>query len=632
MSDAIKHECGIALIHLKKDLNYFKEKYGTAMYGINKMYLMMEKQHNRGHDGAGLACVKLNMNPGQRYIARARSNSQQPIKDIFKKVNKSVKQATKQYPKLLEEVTQFKESVPYAGELLLGHLRYGTFGKNSIESVHPFLRQNNWMHRNLIVAGNFNLTNVNELFDTLVDLGQHPKEKADTITVMEKIGHFLDDAVAKIYKNLKKEGFNKADASPLIAERLSMKKVLRKASKKWDGGYAIAGLLGHGESFVMRDPAGIRPAYYYDDDEILVVASERPAIQTVFNVPFESIEELPPGHALLTKKSGAVKLSQIQEPVARKACSFERIYFSRGSDAVIYRERKKLGKLLFPQIQKAIGNDLENTVFSFIPNTAETSFYGLLGAVQDHIVQSLKEAIHNKDNLQNGKLQKLFSLRPRIEKIAIKDVKLRTFITEDASRDDLVAHVYDVTYGVIKPTDNLVVVDDSIVRGTTLEKSILKMLDRLNPKKIVIVSSAPQIRYPDCYGIDMAKIEEFIAFKAALKLHEDQNTLESTLAEIYSNCQRNQQLPTEEVQNCVAALYAPFSDEQISVKIAQMLRGENIKAAVEVIYQTIDDLHIACPDNLGDWYFSGEYPTPGGNRVVNRAFMNFHEGKSVRAY
>jgi amidophosphoribosyltransferase len=632
MSDAIKHECGIALIHLKKDLNYFKEKYGTAMYGINKMYLMMEKQHNRGHDGAGLACVKLNMNPGQRYIARARSNSQQPIKDIFKKVNKSVKQATKQYPKLLEEVTQFKESVPYAGELLLGHLRYGTFGKNSIESVHPFLRQNNWMHRNLIVAGNFNLTNVNELFDTLVDLGQHPKEKADTVTVMEKIGHFLDDAVAKIYKNLKKEGFNKADASPLIAERLSMKKVLRKASKKWDGGYAIAGLLGHGESFVMRDPAGIRPAYYYDDDEILVVASERPAIQTVFNVPFESIEELPPGHALLTKKSGAVKLSQIQEPVARKACSFERIYFSRGSDAVIYRERKKLGKLLFPQIQKAIGNDLENTVFSFIPNTAETSFYGLLGAVQDHIVQSLKEAIHNKDNLQNGKLQKLFSLRPRIEKIAIKDVKLRTFITEDASRDDLVAHVYDVTYGVIKPTDNLVVVDDSIVRGTTLEKSILKMLDRLNPKKIVIVSSAPQIRYPDCYGIDMAKIEEFIAFKAALKLHEDQNTLESTLAEIYSNCQRNQQLPTEEVQNCVAALYAPFSDEQISVKIAQMLRGENIKAAVEVIYQTIDDLHIACPDNLGDWYFSGEYPTPGGNRVVNRAFMNFYEGKSVRAY
>ena len=632
MSDAIKHECGIAMIHLKKDLHYFKEKYGTAMFGINKMYLMMEKQHNRGQDGAGLACVKLNMKPGQRYIARARSNSQQPIQDIFKKVNKSVKQAADLHSDLLDDVDQFKEEVPYAGELLLGHLRYGTFGKNSIESVHPFLRQNNWMHRNLIVAGNFNLTNVNELFDTLVDLGQHPKEKADTITVMEKIGHFLDDAVAKIYKKLKKEGFTKADASPQIAERLSMKKVLRKASKKWDGGYTIAGLLGHGESFVFRDPAGIRPAFYYDDDEILVVASERPAIQTVFDVPFDSIQELPPGCALLTKKSGAVKLSQVLEPVERKACSFERIYFSRGSDAEIYNERKKLGRLLFPQIKKAIGNDLENTVFSFIPNTAETSFYGLLSAVQDNIVQSLKKTILNKENLKKEELEKLFSLRPRIEKIAIKDAKLRTFITEDASRNDLVAHVYDVTYGVVKSTDSLVIIDDSIVRGTTLEKSILKMLDRLNPKKIVIVSSAPQIRYPDCYGIDMAKIDEFIAFKAALKLHEDQHTLESTLDQIYSDCKHNQELPLESVQNCVKALYKPFTNEQISMKIAQMLKGENIKAEVEVIYQTIEGLHQACPKNLGDWYFSGNYPTPGGNSVVNRAFMNFYEGKSVRAY
>ena len=632
MSDAIKHECGIAMIHLKKDLNYYKEKYGTAMFGINKMYLMMEKQHNRGQDGAGLACVKLNMKPGQRYIARVRSNSQQPIQDIFKKVNKSVKQAAKQDPDLLENVDRFKEEVPYAGELLLGHLRYGTFGKNSIESVHPFLRQNNWMHRNLIVAGNFNLTNVNELFETLVDLGQHPKEKADTITVMEKIGHFLDDAVAKIYKNLKKEGFTKEDASPKIAERLSMKKVLRKASKKWDGGYTIAGLLGHGESFVFRDPAGIRPAFYYDDEEILVVASERPAIQTVFNVPFESIQELPPGCALLTKKSGEVKLSKINKALERKACSFERIYFSRGSDAEIYKERKKLGRLLFPQIQKVINNDLENTVFSFIPNTAETSFYGLLSAVQDDIVQSLKNTILNEDSLKNGELHKLFSLRPRIEKIAIKDAKLRTFITEDASRDDLVAHVYDVTYGVIKSTDNLVIIDDSIVRGTTLEKSILKMLDRLNPKKIIIVSSAPQIRYPDCYGIDMAKIENFIAFKAALSLHEDQNTLESTLDSIYTNCKSNQSLPLEVVQNCVKPLYEPFTNEQISQKISQMLRRESIKAEVEVIFQTIEGLHQACPKNLGDWYFSGDYPTPGGNRVVNRAFMNFHEGKSVRAY
>ena len=449
---------------------------------------------------------------------------------------------------------------------------------------------------------------------------------------MEKIGHFLDDAVAKIYKKLKKEGFTKADASPQIAERLSMKKVLRKASKKWDGGYTIAGLLGHGESFVFRDPAGIRPAYYYDDDEILVVASERPAIQTVFNVAFQDIQELPPGCALLTKKSGAVKLSQIQEAVAPKSCSFERIYFSRGSDAEIYKERKKLGRLLFPQIQKVINNDLENTVFSFIPNTAETSFYGLLGAVQDNIVQLLKDSIQNKKNLENGELEKLFSLRPRIEKIAIKDAKLRTFITEDASRDDLVAHVYDVTYGVIKPTDNLVIIDDSIVRGTTLEKSILKMLDRLNPKKIIIVSSAPQIRYPDCYGIDMAKIDNFIVFKATLKLHEDQNTLEQTLDSIYSNCKRNQDHPLEKVENCVKALYEPFSNEQISAKIAQMLKGDSIKAEVEVIFQTIEGLHQACPKNLGDWYFSGDYPTPGGNRVVNRAFMNFYEGKSVRAY
>ena len=632
MSDAIKHECGIAMIHLKKDLHYFKEKYGTAMYGINKMYLMMEKQHNRGQDGAGLACVKLNMSPGQRYIARVRSNGQQPIQDIFKKVNKGVKQARIQQPNLLEDIDQFKKFVPFAGELLLGHVRYGTFGKNSIESVHPFLRQNNWMHRNLIVAGNFNLTNVSELFDTLVELGQHPKEKADTITVMEKIGHFLDDAVAKIYKKLKKEGFTKSSASPQIAELLSMKKVLRKASKKWDGGYTIAGLLGHGESFVFRDPAGIRPAFYYDDDEILVVASERPAIQTVFNVGFENILELPPGCALLTKKSGAVKLSQIQQAVAPKSCSFERIYFSRGGDAEIYKERKKLGRLLFPQIQKSIDNDLENTVFSFIPNTAETSFYGLLGAVQDNIVQLLKDSMQNKKHLQNGELEKLFSLRPRIEKIAIKDAKLRTFITEDASRDDLVAHVYDVTYGVIKPTDNLVIIDDSIVRGTTLQKSILKMLDRLNPKKIIIVSSAPQIRYPDCYGIDMAKIDNFIVFKATLKLLEDRNTLEQTLESIYSKCKLNQDYPLEKVENCVRALYEPFSNEQISAKIAQMLKGNTIKAKVEVIFQTIEGLHKACPKNLGDWYFSGEYPTKGGNKVVNQAFINYFEGSNERAY
>ena len=632
MSDAIKHECGIALIHLKKDLAYFKEKYGTSMYAINKMYLMMEKQHNRGQDGAGLGCIKLNVKPGQRYISRVRSNGQQPIQDIFKKINKRVSQAKKDYPDLLDNPDLFKQEVPFAGEILLGHLRYGTFGKNSIESVHPFLRQNNWMHRNLIVAGNFNLTNVNELFDTLVDLGQHPKERADTITVMEKIGHFLDDAVAKIYKTLKKEGYNKVDASPQIAERLNMKKVLRKASKKWDGGYTIAGMLGHGDSFVMRDPAGIRPAYYYDNDELLVVASERPVLQTVFDIPFEDVHEVPPGHALLTKKSGAMSINKIQEPVERKSCSFERIYFSRGSDAIIYKERKQLGRLLFPQIQKAISNDLENTVFSFIPNTAETSFYGLLGAVQDNIVRSLSEAIKNEDNLKNGNLKKLLSLRPRIEKIAIKDAKLRTFITEDASRNDLVAHVYDITYGVIKSSDNLVIIDDSIVRGTTLEKSILKMLDRLNPKKIIVVSSAPQIRYPDCYGIDMAKIQNFIAFRATLKLHEDMGTLDQILDKIYEGCIKSMTVSLDKVENQVKVLYEPFTDQQISDKIASILKGKTIKSDVEIIFQTIDGLHKACPENSGDWYFSGNYPTPGGNRVVNRAFMNYYEGKSVRAY
>ena len=632
MSDAIKHECGIALIHLKKDLAYFKKKYGSSMYAINKMYLMMEKQHNRGQDGAGLGCIKLNVKPGQRYISRVRSNGQQPIQDIFKKINKRVSQAKKDYPDLLDNPDLFKQEVPFAGEILLGHLRYGTFGKNSIESVHPFLRQNNWMHRNLIVAGNFNLTNVNELFDTLVDLGQHPKERADTITVMEKIGHFLDDAVAKIYKTLKKEGYNKVDASPQIAERLNMKKVLRKASKKWDGGYTIAGMLGHGDSFVMRDPAGIRPAYYYDNDELLVVASERPVLQTVFDIPFEDVHEVPPGHALLTKKSGAMSINKIQEPVERKSCSFERIYFSRGSDAIIYKERKQLGRLLFPQIQKAISNDLENTVFSFIPNTAETSFYGLLGAVQDNIVRSLSEAIKNEDNLKNGNLKKLLSLRPRIEKIAIKDAKLRTFITEDASRNDLVAHVYDITYGVIKSSDNLVIIDDSIVRGTTLEKSILKMLDRLNPKKIIVVSSAPQIRYPDCYGIDMAKIQNFIAFRATLKLHEDMGTLDQILDKIYEGCIKSMAVSLDKVENQVKVLYEPFTDQQISDKIASILKGKTIKSDVEIIFQTIDGLHKACPENSGDWYFSGNYPTPGGNRVVNRAFMNYYEGKSVRAY
>lgn len=630
MSDAIKHECGIALLQLKKPLSFYKEKYGSSLYGLDKMYLLMEKQHNRGQDGAGFASIKYNMKPGQRYISRVRSAEQQPIQDIFNTINSRIQKQIDLDPDLLSNSEKLKQDVPYVGELMLGHVRYGTFGKNNIESVHPFLRQNNWMHRNLIVAGNFNLTNVNELFDNLVDLGQHPKEMADTVTVMEKIGHFLDYAVAKIYKKLKREGYSKAEASPLIAERLNLSKILRKAAKNWDGGYAVAGLLGHGDSFVLRDPNGIRPVYYYNDDEIIVVTSERPVIQTVFNVPFESIQELEPGMAVITKKSGDTEIKQILAPQLKRACSFERIYFSRGSDAEIYQERKNLGAALFPMVHKAIEGDLENSVFSFIPNTAETSFYGMIGAVQDHVRDLLTKSI-KKDPPDIEAITKMLSLKPRIEKIAIKDAKLRTFITEDKGRDDLVAHVYDITYGIIKNTDNLVIIDDSIVRGTTLQKSILQMLDRLGPKKIVVVSSAPQIRYPDCYGIDMAKLEEFIAFRAALSLHKDKGTYEATLKTVYENCKESLKDKSKVPLNYVKQIYDPFTDDQISIKIAQLLKN-NIKAEVNVIFQKLSGLHKACPKNLGDWYFSGNYPTPGGCRVVNQAFINFIEKSNKRAY
>ena len=631
MSDAIKHECGIALLQLKKPLSFYKEKYGSSLYGLDKMYLLMEKQHNRGQDGAGFASIKYDMKPGQRYISRVRSAEQQPIQDIFNTINSRIQKQIDLDPDLLSNPEKLKQDVPYVGELMLGHVRYGTFGKNNIESVHPFLRQNNWMHRNLIVAGNFNLTNVNELFDNLVDLGQHPKEMADTVTVMEKIGHFLDYAVAKIYKKLKREGYSKAEASPLIAERLNLSKILRKAAKNWDGGYAVAGLLGHGDSFVLRDPNGIRPVYYYNDDEIIVVTSERPVIQTVFNVPFESIQELEPGMAVITKKLGDTEIKQILEPQLKRACSFERIYFSRGSDAEIYQERKNLGAALFPMVHKAIEGDLENSVFSFIPNTAETSFYGMIGAVQDHVRDLLTKSI-KKDPPDIEAITKMLGLKPRIEKIAIKDAKLRTFITEDKGRDDLVAHVYDITYGIIKNTDNLVIIDDSIVRGTTLQKSILQMLDRLGPKKIVVVSSAPQIRYPDCYGIDMAKLEEFIAFRAALSLHKDKGTYEATLKTVYENCKESLKDKSKVPLNYVKQIYDPFTDDQISIKIAQLLKNDNIKAEVNVIFQKLSGLHNACPKNLGDWYFSGNYPTPGGCRVVNQAFINFIEKSNKRAY
>ena len=630
MSDFIKHECGIALLKLKKPLEYFQEKYGSVLFGINKMYLMMEKQHNRGQDGAGFASIKFDMNPGERFMSRIRSTEQQPIYDIFQKINTTISNEINKNPCLSKNLKLLKKRVPFLGELMLGHVRYGTFGKNSIESVHPFLRQNNWMHRNLIVAGNFNMTNVGKLFSNLVQLGQHPKENSDTITVMENIGHFLDDAVAKIYKNLKKEGFSKFDSSPLIAERLDISKILKKASKDWDGGFTIAGMIGHGDAFVLRDPCGIRPPFYFDNEEFTVVASERPVIQTVFDVKFNSIKEIPPGNAMILKKSDNIDIVKIFKETENKQCSFERIYFSRGSDSDIYKERKKLGYLLFGQIMKSIKDDLKNTVFSYIPNTAETSFYGLISSVQDYLRNKVSSKL-SESNFDLIEIQKILELRPRIEKIAIKDVKLRTFITEDNSRNELVNHVYDVTYGIVKPSDNLVILDDSIVRGTTLRESILTMLNRLNPKKIIIVSSAPQIRYPDCYGIDMAKLEDFIAFQAAIKLHEENGTLD-ILKEVYDLCINSFKNKKAEAENHVKDIYKNFTDDEISNKMSEMLTSKLNNIPLKIIFQKIEGLHNACPNHKGDWYFTGNYPTPGGNRVVNQSFINFFEGKSSRAY
>jgi len=633
MSDAIKHECGIAMVRLLKPLQYYKDKYGSAFYGLNKMYLLMEKQHNRGQDGAGIASIKFNVAPGTRYISRVRSNADQPIQDVFAQINNRLNDLNEQFPEKIDDVKWQVENAPYIGNLYLGHVRYGTFGKNSIEAVHPFLRQSNWMHKSLIVAGNFNMTNSKRLFNDLVEIGQHPKEMTDTVTVMEKIGHFIDDEVTKLYEKLKHEkNVSKKDASPLIEKRINLKKILKRSAKNWDGGYAMAGLLGHGDAFVLRDPAGIRPAFYYKDDEVVVVASERPVIQTVFNVAIDDVKELEPGHALIMKRDGKVTFDQIRKPLPQKSCSFERIYFSRGSDADIYTERKNLGKLVFPKILEKINNDLKNTVFSYIPNTAETSFYGMREAAEDFLNQQKTDAIlHGQRNLSAEKVKEILAERPRIEKLAIKDAKLRTFIADDNSRDDLVAHVYDVTYGIVKPDDNLVIIDDSIVRGTTLKMSIIKILDRLKPKKIIIVSSAPQIRYPDCYGIDMARMGDFIAFRAALELLKETNNYK-LVEEVYTKCKAQQQLEDSEIENAVKEIYGAFSDEQISDKIAQMLKTEEITSEVEIIYQSVENLHKACPNHLGDWYFTGDYPTPGGNRVVNDSFINFYEGSNKRAY
>ena len=633
MSDAIQHECGIAFVRLLKPLSYYKKKYGTSFYGLNKMYLLMEKQHNRGQDGVGLANIKLNMKPGQRYISRHRSVDQQPIKDVFEHVNSRFRKYEKDAPSKLQDVEWLKENEAFTGEVFLGHLRYGTFGKNTIEACHPFLRQNNWMTRNLVLAGNFNLTNTDELFDILVRIGQHPKEQTDTVTVMEKIGHFLDVENQELFDKYKTLGYSNQEITDLIAKNLNVSSILKHASEDWDGGYLMSGIIGHGDAFAFRDPNGIRPAYYYMDDEVVVVASERPAIQTTFNVDFNEVKELGRGQAMIIKADGKIKFEQIIEPKENLACSFERIYFSRGSDREIYQERQDLGKNIFPKVLESLKGDLKNTVFSFIPNTAEVSFYGLMKEANSYLNTYKAETIAALGKgATTKKINEILDLSVRMDKLAIKDAKLRTFITQDEGRNDLVAHVYDVTYGVVKnKKDTLVMIDDSIVRGTTLKQSILRILDTLHPKKIIIVSSAPQIRYPDCYGIDMAKMGDFIAFRAAVALLEDRK-MTKVLDEVYKKSKAQEGLPKEQIMNYVKEVYEPFTVEEISAKIAELVTPSDIEAEVKVIYQGLAGLKDACPKNPGDWYFSGNYPTPGGFKVVNKAFINYMEGNNERAY
>ena len=633
MSDQIKHECGIVLFRLLKPLDYYKQKYGSVRYALNKLNLLMEKQHNRGQDGAGVACIKFDVPAGHRYIGRYRSNNQQPLKDIFEKINHYFEKILHDNPEKINDTEYLKTHVPFVGELMMGHLRYGTFGKNSIENCHPFLRQNNWMSRNLVVAGNFNLTNVDEQFQQLVDLGQHPKEMSDTVTILEKIGHFLDMENERLFREFKREGHSNAEISDLIAEHIDIAEILKQASKRFDGGYVITGMLGHGDAFVVRDPNGIRPCYYLQTDEFIVATSERPVLQTTFNVPIGSIKELKPGHALIIKRNGEVSEPEIREPKTRSSCSFERIYFSRGSDADIYTERKALGEQISKKILKTIDYDIENTVFSYIPNTAETAYLGLIEGVNAWLNQEKqRQILQLNGEFSETRLNAILSRKIRTEKLAIKDVKLRTFITDDLHRDEMVAHVYDVTYGVVKDNvDTLVIVDDSIVRGTTLKQSILKILDRLGPKRIVIVSSAPQIRYPDCYGIDMAKMGDFIAFQAAIALHKDNGTT-YMVDEVYEQCIAQDSYPKEEMRNVVKRIYEPFTEQEISDKIAELVKPKGIKAEVTVIFQNLEDLHHAIPNHTGDWYFSGNYPTPGGNKVVNRAFINFYNKVNERAY
>lgn len=630
MTDAVNHECGIALVRLLKPLEHYQLKYGTWKYGLNKLYLLMEKQHNRGQDGAGVASVKLDLKPGKPFIHLERSVKAAAINAIFKTISR---QSAKVDPSLGDDPFWAKEHIPFAAEVYLGHLRYGTYGGNDIEKVHPVLRMNNWKTRTLLLAGNFNLTNVDELFGILVELGQHPRDFSDTVTMLENVGHFLDRQIQYDFDDYKKKGYENEEITELLANNLNVGNVLREASKKWDGGYAIAGLLGHGDAFVIRDPWGIRPAFYYQNDEIVIVTSERPAIQTVMNVDISEVHELEPGSGIIIKKNGNVLIENIRGPFEKRSCSFERIYFSRGSDYDIYRERKMLGELLTPQIIEAVDHDVDNTVFSFIPNTAESAFYGMVRGVETHMKNEKKEKIMKLGKgFTPEELDSIIFLRPRVEKVALKDIKLRTFITEDSHRDDLVGHVYDITYGSVRENlDNLVIIDDSIVRGTTLKYSIIKILDRLKPRSIVIVSSSPQIRYPDCYGIDMAKLGDFIAFRAAIALLKETGR-ESTINEVYRKVKESELLPREEVVNHVKEIYSPFTPEAISAKIASMLKTPDIRADIRIVYQTIDNLHKAIPNHLGDWYFTGNYPTPGGNRVANRSFRNFIEGRNVRAY
>jgi len=633
MGEELKHKCGIALVRLLKPLEYYQVKYGTWQYGLQKLYLLMEKQRNRGQDGAGVVSLKFDVPPGNKYFNRQRSMDDSAINVVFGKIYKQFRKVEKFKPELINDPHWSKHNLPFAAEVYLGHLRYGTFGDNSLDNVHPVMRQNNWKSRNLVLAGNFNLTNVDELFNHLLELGQSPKDFTDTVTMLEKVGHFLDRENQFLFDKFKAQGYSNIDISAQIAKQLDIAKVLAESSKRWDGGFAVAGMIGHGDAFAFRDPWGIRPAYYYHDDEIAVVASERPVIQTALNLRHEQVHELDPGHAVIIKKNGDFSVQQVLEPKEKKSCSFERIYFSRGSDIDIYNERKKLGELLVPAILKAVDNDIRNTVFSFIPNTAESAFYGMIKGIEEHGFNKKADLIRNaKGKLSDEELRHILSERPRVEKVAIKDIKLRTFITQDKGRNDLVGHVYDITYGTVKRgVDNLVVIDDSIVRGTTLKHSILRILDRLGPKKIIVVSSSPQIRYPDCYGIDMAKLSDFIAFKAAIDLLKERGK-ESVINEVYRKCREQKDLPKEEFINYVKEIYAPFSPTEISAKISQLLKAKDLKADVEIVYQTIENLHEACPNDLGDWYFTGNYPTPGGNKVVSNSFINFIEGINKRAY